>query len=180
MLPRHVTQAEHCQAGPASDRSWRRNRNGARCHCEAVGAPLAELQRRADDEARADAQEADANAQAAERNNGTEPSAAEVATRTGVPSAAGRSWRSLLEALAWQWQWMGRRPTAVAAAGWADQLRVGAVMVLYDDALSLVANLLPDLLASVHHTVTCRCRLNSATSTLRFWVFIDAKLFPTS
>jgi len=26
-------------------------------------------------------------------------------------------------------------------------------MLLYDDALNLVANLLPDLLASVHHTV---------------------------
>jgi hypothetical protein len=149
-LIRHCAQEEHCQAlPPHSSRhpsAGSVGRNSARCHYETVGASLLELQRRADEEARADARESDANTQAAERNNGMAPNAA-------AEAVAIRSWRSLMEAFEWQWQWMGRSPSAVSAAGWSDQLRVGAVVVLYDDALGLVANLLPDLLASVHHTV---------------------------
>ena len=118
-LGRLMSKAERCRSDPpGSSRSSSSNSFGvgAHCHWEAVGAPLTELQRRADAEAAAD----DATAAAASGSDAT--AAGGAAGASSGPMARQRGWRGWLEELEWQWRWMGRRPTSIAAAGWSDQL----------------------------------------------------------
>lgn len=139
--------ADHCTC---TDRPDSAAGNGARCHEETVGAPRAVLEERARDEnARAAAEEA-ALLEASEEAGG--PGGPDGGSDGGPGGRRAGGVRLLLDAADWQAGWSGIGPSAVALAGWSDELRVGAVMVLYDDALGLVDALLPDLLRHVHHT----------------------------
>jgi hypothetical protein len=54
--------------------------------------------------------------------------------------------RSRKDSLKFQFQWMQRQPSEVASAGWSDVFCIGAVMLIYDDALGFVDLILPDLI----------------------------------
>lgn len=96
--------------------------SGARCHLETVGASLEVLRQRANDEMR------DAN----DVQRESTPAYADIGSvEKGKSRNPSHSWESFMDMLDWQWQWMGKTPTMVAAAGWADQIRVCCLLFLY-------------------------------------------------
>jgi hypothetical protein len=124
-------QAEHCQPLPSRSHhthhslaKHHRPLNSARCHFETVGASLEVLQKRANNEVQ------DNRARAYDGDSGS-------LGKKDEPRPAAQGWRNFMDMLTWQWQWMGRRPTSVAADGWADQLRVRCPFSFHSDLLLL-------------------------------------------
>ena len=116
--------------------------HGVQCHMETVGAPLnsffANGQRRRFGEA--------FSADLAKNRS--------IFDRRIANISAQRSLFLVAQEVKWQAQWMmGRMPTNIALAGWSDALTIGAVMLLYDDSLTLASLVLQGLLHAVHHTV---------------------------
>jgi hypothetical protein len=74
--------------------------------------------------------------------------------------------------LAWHAAWSGRGTSEVVALGWSDEVRVGAVVLLYDDALGLVNAMLPELIGTAQPTQRdgggCVCVSSSSSFSLSF------------
>ena len=72
---------------------------------------------------------------------------------SAADNSTGTAARMVLESTEWNVKWMQRSPSDVVLEGWSDVLRIGAVVILYDDALGLVEALMRELVLSAHHTV---------------------------
>jgi len=80
------------------------------------------LQQRANDECRDDKDVQEDSTLSYDDDNGS--------VGKGYSRRRPHSWKGFMETLEWQWQWMKRTPTTVAAAGWADQIRVNCIFAI--------------------------------------------------